>query len=210
MRDVKQTLTKLSCIFNMKFSIQARSSTLTKLKTILQKIKYKLPKTGSKMIFIRHFYRLLMKTSTQVQASHLRTCQMFGKMIQLSDFRLNELRCKDLQVLNTLFSKLGFTPRKAEQPLQAMELQKRKCKKMKVHRKSVQKERTNKTVFVNSRLNAIQRKGLGKAFYRQRIPKSLFARKETVNIDILKTYRNDDSNNHVICHNNEQTSYEYQ
>ena len=75
---------------------------------------------------------------------------------------------------------------------------------MKVRRKSVQKEPTNKTVFVNSRLKAISRKGQRKAFY-----KSIYARKETVNIDILKTYRNDDSKNHVICHNNEQTSYEY-
>ena len=38
---------------------------------------------------------------------------------------------------------------------------------------------------VNSRLKAIQIIGQGKAFYRQRIPQSSFARKETVDIDIL-------------------------
>ena len=39
---------------------------------------------------------------------------------------------------------------------------------------------------------AEQTLGQKKAFYRQRIPESSFARKETVNIDILVTPRNRD------------------
>ena len=45
---------------------------------------------------------------------------------------------------------------------------------------------------VNSRLNAIKIIGQRKAFYRQRIPESSCARKETADIDILVTSRNDD------------------
>ena len=45
---------------------------------------------------------------------------------------------------------------------------------------------------VNSRLNATKIIGQGKAFYRLRIPESSCARKETVDIDILATSRNDD------------------
>ena len=40
---------------------------------------------------------------------------------------------------------------------------------------------------VNSRLKAIQIIGQRKAFYRQRIPGSSCARKETIDIDILVT-----------------------
>ena len=43
---------------------------------------------------------------------------------------------------------------------------------------------------VNSILKAIQIIGQRKAFYRQRIPESSCARKETVDIDILITSRN--------------------
>ena len=43
---------------------------------------------------------------------------------------------------------------------------------------------------VNSRLKAIEIIGQRKAFYRQRIPESTCARKETADIDILVTSRN--------------------
>ena len=58
---VKQ-ISQLSCIFNMKFNILARSSKFKRIQTIRQKIKYNLPNTGRKMTFIPHFYPLLMKT----------------------------------------------------------------------------------------------------------------------------------------------------
>ena len=45
---------------------------------------------------------------------------------------------------------------------------------------------------VNSRLKATKIIGQRKAFYRQRIPELSCARKETVDIDILVTSRNDD------------------
>ena len=45
---------------------------------------------------------------------------------------------------------------------------------------------------LNSRLKATKIIGQRKAFYRQRIPESGCARKETVDIDILVTYRNGD------------------
>ena len=45
---------------------------------------------------------------------------------------------------------------------------------------------------VNSRLNATKIIAQRKAFYRQRIPGSGSARKETVDIDILVTSRNSD------------------
>ena len=45
---------------------------------------------------------------------------------------------------------------------------------------------------VNSRLKATKITGQRKAFYRQRIPESSCARKETVDIYILATSRNSD------------------
>ena len=45
---------------------------------------------------------------------------------------------------------------------------------------------------VNSGLKATKIIGQRKAFYRQRIPEFSHARKETVDIDILVTYRNGD------------------
>ena len=45
---------------------------------------------------------------------------------------------------------------------------------------------------VNSRLKATKIIGQRKAFYRQRIPESSYARKKTVDIDILVTSMNDD------------------
>ena len=89
-----------------------------------------------------------------------------------------------------LFSKLGFTPCKAEQPLRGMELQEKEAQKD----YSIQEiwlERTySLKMSVNSRLKATKIKGQRKAFYRQRIPESSCARKETVDIDILVTSRN--------------------
>ena len=45
---------------------------------------------------------------------------------------------------------------------------------------------------VDSRLTAIQIKGQRKAFYSKRIPESSCTRKETIDIDILATFRNGD------------------
>ena len=53
---------------------------------------------------------------------------------------------------------------------------------------------------VNSKLKATKIIGQGKTFYKQRIPGSSCARKETVVIDILVTSRNGDS--HAIYLNN--------
>ena len=47
-------------------------------------------------------------------------------------------------------------------------------------------------MYVNSRLKATKIIGQRKAFYRQRIPESSCARKETVDIDNLVTSRNGD------------------
>ena len=44
----------------------------------------------------------------------------------------------------------------------------------------------------NSRVKPTKILGQRKAFYRQRIPESSYARKETVDIDILATSMNDD------------------
>ena len=45
---------------------------------------------------------------------------------------------------------------------------------------------------VSSRLKATKIIGQRKALYRQRVPESSYARKETVDIDILVTSRNGD------------------
>ena len=55
---------------------------------------------------------------------------------------------------------------------------------------------------VNSRLKAAKLIGQRKAFYRQRIPEFSYARKETVDIDILVTSRNGEKKNHAIYQNN--------
>ena len=54
---------------------------------------------------------------------------------------------------------------------------------------------------VNYRLKATKITGQRKAFYRQRIPESSCARKETLDIDTLGTSRNGE--NHAIYENNE-------
>ena len=65
------------------------------------------------------------------------------------------------------FLKLGFTPRKAKQPLWGMELQEKEAQKD----YSIQ-------MSINSRLKATKIIGQRKAFYRQRIPESSCVRKE--------------------------------
>ena len=59
---------------------------------------------------------------------------------------------------------------------------------------------------VNSRLKATKIIDQRKAFYRQRIPESSCARKETVDKDILVISTNGDKKNHAIYQNNESTS----
>ena len=66
---------------------------------------------------------------------------------------------------------------------------KKKHKKVKAYRKSVKKEPTVKRYLLILATKII---GQRKAFYRQRIPKSSCARKETVDIDVLVTSRNRD------------------
>ena len=56
---------------------------------------------------------------------------------------------------------------------------------------------------VNSRLKATKIIGQRKAFYRQIIPESRCASKETVDIDLLLTSWNGDKKNHAIYQNNE-------
>ena len=53
-------------------------------------------------------------------------------------------------------------------------------------------------MYVNSRLEATKIIGRRKAFYRQRIPESSCARKETVDIDIVVTSRNGDRKTMLI------------
>ena len=73
----------------------------------------------------------------------------------------------------------------------ARSYEKKKHKKIKAYRKSPHKEPTvNRCLPVNSRFKAFLMIGQRKAFYRQRIPESSNARKESVDIDILVTSRN--------------------
>ena len=79
----------------------------------------------------------------------------------------------------------GFTPCKAEQPLQGMELPAKEAKKTieysgNLFRKNLQLLKATKII------------GQRKAFYKQRIPEFGCARKENVDIDILVTSRNGD------------------
>ena len=56
-------------------------------------MKYKLRKTDSKMAFIiPHFYLLVMKTSTQIQATQLKAFQIFEKMIGQLDFQISDFQ----------------------------------------------------------------------------------------------------------------------
>ena len=60
------------------------------------------------------------------------------------------------------------------------------------YKKKKHKKITAYRISVNSRIKATKIIGQKKAFYRQRIPESSRARKETVDIDILVTSRNGD------------------
>ena len=74
---------------------------------------------------------------------------------------------------------------------QAWSYKKKKHKKIKATGNLFRKNLQLKDVC-NSRLKATKMIGQRKAFYRQRIPESTCARKETVVIDILVTSRNGD------------------
>ena len=87
---------------------------------------------------------------------------------------------------------MGFTPCNAEQPLRGMELQEEKAQKDYSTQKICIERTYSEKISVNYRLKATKIMGQRKAFYRQRIPRSSCARKETVDIDILGTSRNCD------------------
>ena len=85
---------------------------------------------------------------------------------------------------------MGFTPCKTEQPPLGMELQeKEEQKDYNIQEICLEKTQSQK-MSVNSRLKATKIIGQRKAFYRERIPESTSARKETVDIDTLVTSRN--------------------
>ena len=66
-----------------------------KLQTVLQKIKFKLPKTGSKMTFIPNFCPNLKKRWPCVRPNYSEGFWMFEKIIGLLDLCLG-FRCEDL------------------------------------------------------------------------------------------------------------------
>ena len=68
-----------------------------------------------------------------------------------------------------------------------MELQEKEAQKRLQHSGNLFRNNLQLKMSVNSRLKATKIIGQRKAFYRQRIPEPDFARKETVNIDILVT-----------------------
>ena len=85
---------------------------------------------------------------------------------------------------------MGFTPCKAEQLLQGMELQEKEAQKD-YRIQEICLERTySQNMSVDSRFKATKIIGQRKAFSRQRIAESSCQRKETVYIDTLVTPRN--------------------
>ena len=90
-----------------------------------------------------------------------------------------------------LNTKLGFTPCKVEQPLQGMELKGKKSAKRLKHTGNLLQEKptVHRCLLILGLKPFI---GQRKAFYRQRIPEPSYARKETVDTDILVTSRNSD------------------
>ena len=88
----------------------------------------------------------------------------------------------------TDFFELTSTPCKAATTRHGV-TKKKKHKKTKVYRKSFKIYRQK--VSVNFRIRAIQIIDQRKVFYGQRIPKSSCARKETVDIDIFISSRNE-------------------
>ena len=77
-----------------------------------------------------------------------------------------------------------------EQPLRGMELQEKEAQKDYCIQEICLERTYNYKMSVNSRLKTTEIIGQRKAFYRQIIPESSCARKETVDIDILVTSRN--------------------
>ena len=74
----------------------------------------------------------------------------------------------------------------------AWSYKKKKPKKIKAYRESVQKEPTVKMCLIILDLKAVQIIGQGEVFYRQRFSASNCAKKETVGIGILLTSRDGD------------------
>ena len=79
-----------------------------------------------------------------------------------------------------------------------MELQEKEAQKYYNIQKICLERTYSQKMSVNSRLKATKIIGQRKAFYRQRIPESSCAKKETVDIDILVISRNGDRKNHTI------------
>ena len=73
-----------------------------------------------------------------------------------------------------------------------MELQEKKAQKRLQHTENLFRKNLQLETSVNSGLKATKIIDQRKAFYRQRIPEFSCAKKETVDIDILVTSRNDD------------------
>ena len=82
-----------------------------------------------------------------------------------------------------------MTPCKVEQALRGTSYKKKKHKKIRAYRKSVQKDPTVKRCLFFSRIRATKI-GQRNAFYWQRILESSCVRKETIEIDILVTSMN--------------------
>ena len=77
-----------------------------KLQLVWENIKYKLPKTGTKVTFIPYFNPPLMNTPSLVRTNHLDAFQMFGNMAGLSRFRVHGFRCEDVILLHFYLQKL--------------------------------------------------------------------------------------------------------
>ena len=101
----------------------------------------------------------------------------------------------DFSMSFPFFFNLGITPWKAKQPLEVMELHKKKQHKIiKAYWKSLYKEPTVNRCLLILDLKPLrsQVKRKRKAFYRQIIPESSSVRKGTVDLGILVTSRNGD------------------
>ena len=82
-------------------------------------------------------------------------------------------------------------------PMRRPVTRKRSTKRLKNTENLFRKNRQLK-MYVNSSLKVAKIIRKRKAFYRQRITESSYARNETVDIDILVTSRNYDKKNHAI------------
>ena len=92
-----------------------------------------------------------------------------------------------------IFLKLRFTPCKAEEPLQGMELQEKETQKDYNIQEICLGRTYSSKMSVNSIFKATYIISQKKAFYRQRTPESSRVRKETIDIDIFVTSSNGDS-----------------